>query len=299
LNETYQQHTHYDTLTVSEFTDKFLRSFIPDDFFSALCETDKDNFIVDILTNVAGKFSEEVVKLENMKKIIDHRNKKNFSDLKSKMVDILIEERESKFSKLIQNMRNASDTIPKETAQKMKNTIQELLRKNIELKREVLKEKRRSELLYHVIQDINKKIAENKQKIANSQTMALFSSPAESHDVAIAAPNVPNASEKITASNTTGKITDSNATGKTESNVPEPFATPVPEPITTPNISEKPTTMPIQEKNAMPVLEKPESDTNIADAMENSPNQDDNIYDDMFEMDDHETDLDLILQEVE
>lgn len=129
LNATYQKYTRYETFTVTDFTDRFLASFIPDEFLDEMDSRERDQFIIDILTSIITDFSKRVVEYDTLTKIIDTRNDpEHFRQLKSQLVDIQIMERERKFNALIGKIRSTDDSIPREVVAKMEGTIKALVR---------------------------------------------------------------------------------------------------------------------------------------------------------------------------
>lgn len=109
LLQYYRKCTKFIDASMIEFIDTILQQFIPDEHFKTLREDEKFFFINKILSTIVIKTSADMVSMNFLTLIIDHREEENsISACKDHIVKIQCLERDYMFSKFIKQELNVS-----------------------------------------------------------------------------------------------------------------------------------------------------------------------------------------------
>jgi len=104
LHEYYQKSIGC-VIICSDFEDRIVSQFIPEEYYRDFTSTHKDNALKDIIVNIVTELTKEVLSKKTFRKIIDdHMNIANVELLQDRVVDICITQRENYISKFIKKV---------------------------------------------------------------------------------------------------------------------------------------------------------------------------------------------------
>lgn len=126
--------TKFGSMTLQQFEDKYISSFVPEEYFGNMDKKQKDNLLHKIFCSIISEFSALCVK--KIRVIIDNRGKEVYIHmLQDALLDIHLKERETIIAKFINAHTKEADTgIPIELFQKLKGKIKVLAKENCDMK---------------------------------------------------------------------------------------------------------------------------------------------------------------------
>lgn len=140
LHEYYQKTTAFMTLTFADFEDKVLAQFIPPEYYRDFTSKNKDKTLHDIIIKTVSELGAFILKQDKLRKIIDeHRDPSNITMLQDYLVDLLIEQRETYYSKFADEIsrQNGNDKYDREIVNKLKAAFTDEKQKRIRSEEEL------------------------------------------------------------------------------------------------------------------------------------------------------------------
>ncbi len=128
MHKYFQRLLSFRTIIFSDFEDKILSQFIPNEYYKDFTENHKDSTLHEIVIKSVNAFGEVILKHDMIKRIIDdHLNRENITILQNGIVEIFILQREEYFSKFAREISKANGNI-KESKKLLDNLKAALLK---------------------------------------------------------------------------------------------------------------------------------------------------------------------------
>lgn len=134
LHQYFIDKTKFALMTLQQFEDKYISSFIPEEYFETIDKKQKDNLLHKIFCSIISEFSALCVK--KIRIIVDNRGNEAYVHmLQDALLDIHLKERETLIAKFLTAHKKEADTgIPIELYQKLKGKIVTLAKENCDIK---------------------------------------------------------------------------------------------------------------------------------------------------------------------
>jgi len=126
LHEFYQDKSGFGSIVLSEFENKVLCAFIPQEFYRSFNNDQKDKVLRDIIVKTTNELGTVVIGRNMLPRIIDdHRNPAIVEQLQDITLDILLNQRETyymQFAKQVSDT-NAGDKVSRHIVDKLKQAL--------------------------------------------------------------------------------------------------------------------------------------------------------------------------------
>lgn len=171
LHAFYQRHSGFNSILISDFQDKVLGQFIPQEYYRDFTEKHKDKTLREIIIRTANEFGEMVVGKDILRRIIDdHMSRANIITLQDRVCEIFMLQREDYYARFANEIsqRNGGDKVNKKVIDKLKQAFVDEKKKRIELEAD-------RERALHIVKQLMKKIQQLESSVKKDQPAAVNS----------------------------------------------------------------------------------------------------------------------------